>query len=185
MRPATETDFGAEPEAMLRDRLTWLDGSLPVLDIGCGVGRNLLWLARQGLRGVGIESDPAICEGLQTAAAGLPVTIHRRGFESYQPVERHGTVLVFGLLPLLPAEQRDLLLSLLPRWTVAGGLVFLTGFTDALDAGRWPGELMPGQMRELLPGAELLHHEEEVGPFHRHGDGPEHQHAWARAIFRF
>ena len=181
---ATETDFGTEPEALLRERVQWLDPVRPVLDVGAGVGRNLIWLARQGFRGHAIEADPDVAARLEADAAGLPLAVYRCPFQVFEPVERYGAVLVFGLLPLLRRDDRDALLSLLPRWTVAGGLLFLTGFTDRLDPGRWPGELAPGEICELLPDAELLHHEEEIGPEHRHGDGPAHRHAWARAVLR-
>ncbi len=179
-----ETDFGPEPEALLCDRVDWLDASHPVLDLGCGVGRNLLFLARRGFRCVGLEPDPVVAADCEAAARGLPAQVLRSGYQDFQPVERFGTVLVFGLLPLLEPEQRHELLTRLPSWTAAGGLVFLTGFTDVLDPGKWPGELRPGELRDLLPGGELMLHEEEIGPLHRHGDGPAHRHAWARAVFR-
>ncbi len=181
---ATETDFGPEPEALLSERVDWLDPSRPVLDLGCGLGRNLLYLARRGFRCVGLEPDRAVARQVEEAAGGLPVRIEGSPFQDFRPPERFGTGLAFGLLPVLEPEDRDRLVQLLPTWTAAGGLVFLTGFTDQLDPGKWPGELRPGEIRELLPAGELLVHEEVIGTLHRHGDGPEHRHAWARAVFR-
>ena len=75
-------------------------------------------------------------------------------------------------------------------WSTAGSVLFLTAWTtddprhddiaaswrptsaDCYEApdGRVRSYLRPGAALDLLPGWEVLHHREGLGPWHRHGD---------------
>lgn len=118
----------------------------------------------------------------------------------------YGAVFAFGLVPDLDREQVGRRCAMMTAQVARGGLLMLTGFTtedpayerhrrawieigkgsfaapDGIDAP--PGSpgmrvrtyLDPGEIRELFPGCRTIHHEEKLGPEHRHGDGPLERH---------
>lgn len=60
--------FGAHPDPLLAEHWRRLDPALPVLDVGCGQGRNALFLAQRGLTVVGIDPSE-VAAGATRAAA--------------------------------------------------------------------------------------------------------------------
>lgn len=52
--------FAAEPQG--HEAAVLSDAAGPVLDLGCGAGRHLLWAARQGLEAAGIDASPGAVE---------------------------------------------------------------------------------------------------------------------------
>jgi len=202
--------FGIEPDGVLVEHYELLDPTLPVLDIGGGQGRNAFFLAR---RGYAVEVlDPSEV-GLQSVAAiavkdDLPITTHLGGFGSFDTADKtYGGILVFGVIQILSRDGINLLVKLLERWTTPGGLVFLTGHTS-LDEGCterkdepqvWrpigqnsfesaAGEVRtyvdPGEVAMLFGGWEHICYVEEIGPEHRHGDGPLQRHHKVEGVFR-
>jgi tellurite methyltransferase len=76
------------PTKALTDFLT---GHLPpnarVLDVGCGQGRDAVWLAQQGHSVVGIDISTVGIEQLRDIAAAkkLDIAVHVAGVEAYDP----------------------------------------------------------------------------------------------------
>jgi len=61
-----------DPEPFLGPFVAHLSSGDRVLDVGCGSGRDLLWLKRQGMRVTGFEGSPGLA-GLARKHAGCPV----------------------------------------------------------------------------------------------------------------
>lgn len=206
---AVEDLFGRGPESLLKRYYERLPAGGVVLDIGVGQGRNALYLARHGLRVVGIDPSAVAVRELSAAAAReqLSVQVGCEGFERHEPpaqVDAYDGVLVFGLLPILTWPAIAELRERLGRWTRAGSLIWVTGFTTDDPAyeswarqGRMLGEnsfeqpggalrtfLRPGQLVALFVGHDVLHHEEGLGPWHQHGEAPPERHAVARVVLR-
>jgi len=198
----TENVFGVDPAPMLERHAELVDEELPALDVGCGQGRNSFFLAR---RGVEVHAlDPSAVAIEQTAAAaereGLRISpqvgtlAHVR-----RPDGGFGSILVFGLIPLLTREQVDEMVESIRSLIAPGGLVFITAFTTedpkfkALARRERPtGEeydhgsqnyLEPGELRMLFSGWQVIDYWEGLGPEHRHGDGPVERHGLAEAVF--
>jgi len=197
--------FGAHPDPLLAEHWQRLDPALPVLDVGCGQGRNALFLARQGLTVVGIEPSEVAAGATRAAAQAedLPVTVEVTGFDRFSPAVPMGGVLLFGLFPDLRPKQVDQLVQLCGAWTAPGGRVFVTAFTTE-DAsypryaeGARVGEhsfqhpryglrtfAEPGELPWLFAGWTAEHLWEGLGPEHCHGDSPPERHAKTHAVFR-
>lgn len=199
--------FGTEPDAILVRFVDRIDVVKPVLDIGAGQGRHALHLARLGRTVHALEPSPVGARQLAAAAQrmGVAVSVLERGYGAFEAAdEAYAAVLAFGLIPDLRREQIGDLIGRLARWTVRGGLVFLTGFTTEdpsfavwqatgtavgegsfVDAaGRTRTFLAPGEVLRLLPGFDALHHWEGLGPVHRHGDGEPERHGRFEAVLR-
>ncbi len=199
--------FGVEPDPLLTAYADQLDRERPVLDVGMGQGRNAFWLAERGFSVDGIEpsivAHEKVCE--LVARNGLPIHAYPCTFEDFEAqADGYGGVLALGLLPILSRDGFVRLREKVEEWLIPGGLLLATAFTtdDAayarisrewskvgrssfVDAqGNRRTYLEPGELPGLFPGFGIVHEREYLGPMHRHGDGPLHQHAVAEAVLR-
>jgi len=177
-----------------------------VLDVGIGQGRNALELCRRGFRVTGIDSSAAAIAsaGERAARDGLEVTLRQRSFVDHEATEPYDAVLLCGLLQELERPVHDQLFARLDQWTAPGSWLFLTAWhvddpryaglcRDATPIGRHSFRTAAGLVRTyldrgeiaaLLPGWELIHHFEGLGPWHRHGDSEPEQHGLVEVAAR-
>ena len=101
-------------------------------------------------------------------------------------------------------ESISQLINNINRWLVKDGLVFITAFLvdDPSYAGHaaanrqiirnsFQGDdgqiftyLEKNEIFDLFKGYSIIHHEEGMGPIHRHGGSKPHQHAQVKAVLR-
>jgi 2-polyprenyl-3-methyl-5-hydroxy-6-metoxy-1,4-benzoquinol methylase len=199
--------FGSEPSTVLREHGDRIKPKGRVLDLGCGEGRNALWLAERGCRVEAVDSSGVGLKRVLTGAEELGVRVRcfLADVRSFTPPRKtYDAILALGLVTdLLQSEARELF-DRIARWTRKEGLVFVSAFTvDHPKYGEtkrtWK-EVEPNSFRneegrvrtflrkngvlELLPGFEKVHHFEGMGPLHRHGDGPEERHAVVHLVAR-
>jgi len=198
--------FGVAPEATLRRFLDRLDPGQPVLDVGAGQGRNALYLARAGLTVDALDPSVPAMERLAGRAQqeGLPLWAHAGRFEAFEPVGTYGTILLYGLFPILTRVEIERAVARSTALIAPGGVVFVTAFTteDAgYEARREAGRPMialhsfeepdggvrtwlePGELRSLFVDWDEVWYREAIGPDHRHGRSPPERHAWVEAVF--
>lgn len=202
----SDSYFGTQEEAILRQFADRLQPGALVLDIGAGQGRNALYLARLGYRVHALEPSTVAINALKQVAKNekLVMDLFCDDFEQFDPpVEHYAGIMVFGLLPDLPWTAIHRIVEKIDAWSRTGTLVWITGFTTqdpaypkhkatwtVLDgntfqspAGRVRTYLEPDQILELFAGYSVIHHWEGLGPEHRHGDGPPERHGKFEAVF--
>jgi cyclopropane fatty-acyl-phospholipid synthase-like methyltransferase len=191
--------FGDEPDPMLVEFVERLDRGRPVLDLGCGPGRNALFLAREGFVVHAIDPSGVATRTLEEIAEQerLLVDVWTGSFSNYPTTDgSYGTILALGLIPVLDRNGVDLLVEKTRAWLAPGGIAVITTFTTSDPSfARFAGEgtaigknsfvhpdgevrtfLEPGEAPRLFDGFEVLRHREGMGPEHRHGEGPLHRH---------
>jgi SAM-dependent methyltransferase len=101
------------------------------LDLGCGNGRNLIYLAENfGMRGVGYDiSDVAIGEA-EKSSEGLPITYEARSIEEPLPQKDTSVTLALDMMTshFLKKEAREHLLKEILRVLRPGGWLFFKSF---------------------------------------------------------
>jgi SAM-dependent methyltransferase len=123
--------FGAYPDARLAALAGKLDESARVLDVGAGLGRNALPLARAGHAVDAVEPTPKFAEELANAARSESLEVRvitRDVFDSESELARdYGVVLISAMVADLrsAAELRRLFELLAPR-VVPGGWLLLS-----------------------------------------------------------
>lgn len=134
----------------------------PVLDLACGSGRALVWLARLGYRTVGVDWQPEALELGKQLAAKEEVRVDFRAGDLRDsrdwPQGPWAGVLNFRFL------QRDLL-EALPRMLQPGGVAVVRTFRDlpGYEGSPHPRHrLQPGELLKFFTTAttEILAHEE-------------------------
>lgn len=155
-----ETARGARASRAEEDLLGRLLAAFPgarnVLDVGCGTGHFTAWLARRGLRPIGLERSPAMLAELRRNVPGCPALL---ADAHALPVRDSGVDLVLFLTTLeflddprralaeaVRVARHGVLALVLNRWS-AGGLSRRIG-----PASR--GTLLP-HARDLSPPALL------------------------------
>jgi cyclopropane fatty-acyl-phospholipid synthase-like methyltransferase len=199
--------FGSEPERIVKDHFHLLDRTGPVLDVGAGQGRHSFFLAAKGISIHALDPSEVAVEAVREWAArrSLPLEAHHCLFHEFTPpVAGYSGVLVIGLIQILTWDSIRHLLEKIEDWTLEGGLVFITGFTTKDPAfpgyagqctevgrnsfadmhGKIRTFLEPGEILDLLSAYEVVHHEEYMGPEHRHGTGEPQRHGMVEAVFR-
>ncbi|MGC8626996.1 MAG: methyltransferase domain-containing protein [Acidimicrobiales bacterium] len=164
-RPYPEAGWPTEPDATLVE----LAGPLlpgRALDLGCGTGRNAIWLARRGWRVTGVGAPS---EGLGLAAegasqAGLPLVLVNDNPQSFQPAPGSYDLVVVADLRLAPGE-REGFFARVAAAVAPGGHVYLAGRHEGSlgVAGPTGLELLYREelLAQLLPGMRLELRREE------------------------
>lgn len=122
-----ENPWPTAPDAALAELVTPLAPS-DALDVGCGPGRNAIWLAARGWRVTGVDSSAV---GLEQAAerareAGVSLNLIQADFLEYlaRPV-RFGLVVIANI-HLAPPERRELFAAAASA-VAPGGHLFVIG----------------------------------------------------------
>ncbi|WP_422376777.1 class I SAM-dependent methyltransferase [Roseibium sp.] len=132
-----------EPTQAFVDFFNRLDASgLSVLDVGCGQGRDALFIARLGhsVTGVDLSSSGIEQLGADAVRENLPIRGVVADLEHYAPEEDFDIVLIDRTLHMLDEPVRlDLLKRLLPAVKAGGWLLIadeksnIAGFQNVLD----------------------------------------------------
>ncbi len=126
--------------------------TLRVLDVGCGQGRDALFIARKGHSVVGVDLSPNGVRDLRNAAKRENLDIEGVAADilTYLPEGQFDVLLIDRTLHMLPETERLAVLERLIRYVAKGGWVLIAdersniqGFKDVFTANPeiWETEL--------------------------------------------
>lgn len=158
-RRYAEHPWPTEPDASLVERVASL-APRRALDLGCGTGRNALWLARQGWRVTGVDaSSVGLDMALRSARdSGVDLDVVEADLLQYRPAPQAFDLVVVANIHLAP-EHRTEFYARASAAVAPGGHLFVTGHhLDSL--GRTgppdPQRLFTLEMvAEFAPGLEI------------------------------
>lgn len=122
---------------------TYRPKSARVLDVGCGQGRDALFIARLGHRVVGVDVSPSGIAGLAADSErehlGIVATV--ADITEFEPEGLFDIILIDRTLHMLDADNRQLVLTRLiqhiaqsGRLLIADEKINMSGFKAVLDA---------------------------------------------------
>jgi SAM-dependent methyltransferase len=102
-----------------------------VLDLGCGNGRNLLYLAEQfGVKGIGYDLSETAISQAKSKAGRLPLEFHKRTIAGDLGLPDRSAMLALDMMTshYLNAEERRHLRNEIERVLEPGGFLFFKSF---------------------------------------------------------
>jgi len=119
-----DSTVGIDPTAFLEPLARLLEPQATMLDIGCGSGRDLRWLAKRGFHPTGFEKAPNLAR-LAREYSECPVI--EGDFCRYDFLKLQFSALIFvGSLVHLPKKELPVILKSTCRALVPNGLVLMT-----------------------------------------------------------
>jgi SAM-dependent methyltransferase len=116
---------------------TLLNVTSSVLDLGCGNGRNLIWLAQKfGMRGVGYDSSVQAIKDAKRLSLELPLSYETRSIAGPLPLPDASQAMVLDMMTshFLWKEERKNLIKEIFRVLRPGGFLFYKTFLLDEDA---------------------------------------------------
>lgn len=109
----------------------FLNATASVADLGCGNGRNLIWLAENfGMRGFGFDISKEAVAQAKKMSVDLPITYECRSIAGALPLPDASQTLVLDMMTshFLKAAERETLLSEITRILKPSGWLFWKTF---------------------------------------------------------
>lgn len=182
--------FSKGPTVDIQEFYTLFPPQSLILDVGCGEGRNSIFLAKLGHRVDAFDlSENGIAKAKEIARlAGVEVNFFCQDLGSFAFTKDYDVILSHGVLHLPRKEVQDAFIADMQRHTKAGGYNAVGIFTNRKpatpDNAPYTHSLFDvGELPEKYRGWEIVHHQESVFT-DTHPGGIHHEHAYERVIAR-
>ena len=137
-----------------------------VLDVGCGTGENLLYLAASGHEAWGIDFVPVAIERAKAKAAerGIDVLfIVGNALKLKKLGRKFDTVIDCGLFHTFTDEERPVFVKGLAEVLGPGGLLHILCFSDEEPGTEGPGRISQQEIRDAFHDGWKV---EQIEPIH-------------------
>ncbi|GGZ90554.1 tellurite resistance methyltransferase TehB [Ignatzschineria ureiclastica] len=142
------------------------------LDLGCGQGRNSLYLAERGFELTSVDLNQMSIDGLIEIAAkeGLR-NIQAQAYDINQAAisERYDLIISTVVLMFVQQDRIEAIIENMQAQTNVGGynLIVSAMSTAAYPFDGFPCTFAEGQLSGLYQDWKMLHYDENVGELHR------------------
>ena len=128
--------FGAEPNVFVAEALGSLEPGR-ALDLGCGPGRNAVWLAAKGHRVTAVDlSDTAVDHARRLAAeAGVEIDTRQADLTTWRPEPGAFDLVLLSYLHLPESARRAVHAAAVDALAPGGTLFLVAHHLDNLDGG--------------------------------------------------
>lgn len=143
-----------------------------LLDLGCGQGRNSLYLAEAGFDVTAYDLNPRMLQMIRDIIeqeAIKNIKVEARDLNTVEIEGEYDLMISTVVMMFLQKEAIPNLIAQMQQHTAPGGynLIVSAMSTEAYPFDGFPFTFKEGELRNYYKGWELLHYNEEVGELHR------------------
>lgn len=183
--------FSAEPNATLKEFEHFLNKQSQIIEIGCGEGQNVLYLAKQGYCNIDAFdiSEHGIAKLRQRCDAH---NVHLNAFTAdlttWQFTQKYDLIMSFGTLHFVKKADWHAFINRAKQHTNAGGIHIMQLFTDTVPASEDIAPFAVGlakdaEIKELYKDWEILQFKSYTFE-DEHPGVPKHLHASNKIVAR-
>lgn len=185
------SDWGKYASDILWSSREFLPPAARVLDLGCGTGRNAIFLARLGYEVLAVDISQVAIRQLESSArsAGVAVRTECADVRDIKlPANHFDMVLAYGVLNSIDPQYWSAILGKMQVATKPGGVNVVTFFTryssaDSVDGSQVLALAEPNFALGEYRGWSVIKHDSRCES-HQHGTRPKHQHVTERLAIR-
>ena len=175
--------FGSSPNKTITEFENLFDKNGVILDVGCGDGKNAVYLARQGFENIdAFDLSEAAIEKLKRISnkEKLKINAQVKSLQEFNFEKQYDLVLSFGVYHFVPEQEWKSFILKAQQNTKRGGVHIIQMFNDSLPptpdiAPYAVGMAKDGELKDLYQDWEILQfmsyefEEEHPGvPLHKH-----------------
>ena len=183
--------FGPEPNTSLVEAEKYLNISDNIIDVGCGDGHNVLYLAKKGYQNIDAFdlSENAIAKLKRLAAKdNLNINAWADNLCEFSFHKQYRLIMSFGTLHFVPREDWHKFILKAKKVTEVGGINIMQIFTNKVPAS---SDIAPyavglsddGEIQELYSDWDILSFKSYVFE-DEHPNVPKHLHASNKIVAR-
>ena len=165
----TEKDpFGGEPSLLVKNHIHLFKKGQPVLDLGCGSGRNALYVAQQGFKVTCVDISSEAIKTLMTKAEELGVSDNIRAITQdvaeFSDYGKYGAIICYTTLHFLKDADARTVISNMKEHTIGKGLNIVADFVGDGPLKRDNGSfwLENNELKSLYSDWKELFYKEEL-----------------------
>lgn len=185
-----DTFGGGKPSQAVVDAAARIKLPAKALDLGCGEGRNALFLAGLGFETSAADISVSGIQKLNTVAGELHLVVDAIvcDMRRYEFKKSFDLIVCVGCLHLIKREEWQNVISRIKQATLSGGFNVVGAFTDEApepedQRGLMVGLLKEGELFSYYQDWEIIDKKTYIFE-HTHPDGPTHKHAGNNIIAR-
>jgi tellurite methyltransferase len=185
-----DTFGGGKPSKIVERIASTLPADTKALDVGCGEGRNALYLAGLGFQVSAFDISPAGIAKLRATATerNLDIDASVADMNKYQFPHKFGLIVCMGCLHLIERQEWQIFVKRMKESTAPGGIHIVGAFTDTLPEpddlrGLMIGLFKEGELANQYDDWEILERREYQFK-DNHPGGISHEHAANEIVAR-
>lgn len=128
------------------------------LDLGCGKGKNAIWLAKNGWKIDAVDPSQEWLDIAKERSDKANVNIQsfiQSDIQSFVPDKQYDLVVCAMVLHFLSIDQIADAIEKMKSWIKPGGRIYISVMTDENPSGHRPTLFKKGQLKDYFSGWEV------------------------------